>query len=125
MNIQNHYTKQQNIFAGGRVVGNVQNGVFYKSIIGSRHILRQPPGIAFSVASIQAAQQAGALRLEIIDTETGTRYTAAMALLLEKGFRLQRGGFEPQIALTLDHWNISKPGDLAGAQLELFEVKQQ
>lgn len=91
------------IYANGHVIGQVRNGTFFKSIA-PNHYLRVPPAIAFSIESLQQAERAGAVRLEVKDRVTGTIYRATIAHLWEKGFPVNRAGFEPQIALSLDGW---------------------
>lgn len=96
-------TRRQNqtpIYAGVKVIGHVKGDVFYKTIKGSKHILRRPPALAFDVQSLEEAEQAGARKVEVLDTETKNRYVAQLAHVWEKGFRLNRG-FGEQIALPM------------------------
>lgn len=50
--IQSNHESFQ-IHVAGRHVGDVEKGVFKKTISGSRHILRKPPAIALSVEALQ------------------------------------------------------------------------
>ena len=95
------------IYAGKRVVGTVERGTFRKRVRGSRHQLRQPPAWAFDVGTLRQAKAAGAERLRVEDTETGTVYTATLDTLRRHGFELDRGAGR-QWALTLDHWQTTK-----------------
>lgn len=96
-------SKNQKITAFGRVVGEVRKDTFYKTIA-PNHYLRKPPAIAFSVESLNQAANFGAVRVEVKDRETGTIYRATIAQIREKGFSVNRAGFEEQIALPLDGW---------------------
>jgi hypothetical protein len=116
-NSKNANSKSEPVYAGGRVVGQVRNGTFYKSIA-VNHYLRKPPAIAFSLDSLQQAEQAGAVRVEVRDRETGTIYRATLAHIRERGFSVNRAGFEPQIALPLDGWTKQTKG--APMQPSLF-----
>lgn len=91
--------------AGGRVVGWVRGKVFAKRVQASRHFLRTPPAIAFDVSSLASAELLGARAVEVIDTDTGRRYTASIAHICARGFPVNRG-HGPQIALTLDCWTV-------------------
>jgi hypothetical protein len=93
------------IFAGGRVIGTVSGGVFYKVISFSKHALRTPPGIAFDVSTLDDAENAGADRVDILDKETGKHYLASLALVRSAGFSLNRG-FGSQWALTLSYFSV-------------------
>lgn len=98
-------TKKQGepIYSGARVVGHVKAGIFHKVVSGSKHFLQKPPGIAFDVSSLKAAQAAGAVHVEVYDRETRTTYRASIAHVLENGFSFNRGWGE-QIALPFEGW---------------------
>ena len=107
--------------AGGRfVVGVVTGGMFCKTAKGSTHMLRQPPAWAFDVATLAAAERAGATEVQILDTESGTYYRAAVATVRREGFTFNRG-HNPQIGLILAHWQTSKR-ERNNPQLALFDV---
>ncbi|MFZ5809446.1 MAG: hypothetical protein ACOY16_09230 [Chloroflexota bacterium] len=81
-----------------------------KRIVGSRHILRQPPAIAFARQIIDYVRSQDCQRIEVVDTERGVVYTASFPTFLEFGIPIERGGFEPQIALPLRYWKVRLPG---------------
>lgn len=95
--------KTVNIFVGGQRVGHVRDGVFYKTLSSSKHFLRKPPAIAFSLESVIQAEQEGATIVEIYDRDTESVYRVSMKKVWDKGFPVNRG-YEPQIALSLDCW---------------------
>jgi len=97
------------IYARGRVIGQVRSGTFYKSIA-PNHYLQKPPAIAFSLDSLRQAESAGANQVEVKDRETGTLYRASLAKIREKGFPVNRAGFEPQWALALEEWSKQTKG---------------
>jgi len=97
------------IHAGGHIVGQVKNGVFSKTVTGSRHFLKVPPAIALSVDSLHQAQAVGAFDVAIYDKETRTTYRASIAHILENGFELNRG-FGLQIALPFEGWTKQTKG---------------
>ena len=101
--------KGKNVRVGRRVVGKVKNGVFYRNIQGSRHLLRMPPAIALAVECVEQAIRYGATAIEVTDKETGRVYHSTIENFQQYSFKLQRGGFEPQLALTLERWNTVSP----------------
>lgn len=111
--------------ASGRIVGCVRGGVLYKSVRGSLHFLRRPPGIAFDVASLEQAQGAGAEEVVVVDRETGRVYTADIAHIRRFGVLFNRG-FGSQIVLPFRLWSASGDGPPAAPaeskpqQLALF-----
>lgn len=105
------------IFASGKAVGQVRGDTFHKSIRGSKHILRKPPGLAVDLQSLLDAEQAGATRIQITDKESGTKYSTSISHLKRSGFTFDRG-FGRQIGLALDAWITERPG--APVQLGLF-----
>ena len=92
------------IRAGGKIVGKVQDGVFFKRLIGSLHFLRIPPGIANDIASLKQAENAGAQIVQVTDIETETIYRAAISTIWARGFPVNRG-YGPQIGLVFSDWS--------------------
>ena len=113
------------ISAAGRHVGEVVRDVFQKSIVGSRHILRVPPSIALSVESLELAEGAGAREIQIRDSETGRLYTCTVEHFRRRAFPIQRGGFEPQLALLLEEFDISAPLELISRAPKRGEIKRK
>lgn len=107
------------VYSGGRLVGTVTGDVFRKNVSASRHFLRRPPAIGFSVESLVHAQQVGAVRVDVLDSESGCHYRATLAHIWAHGFELQRGGFERQLALPLSRWTRQEAG--SPAQLALWQ----
>jgi hypothetical protein len=102
----------------GRVVGKVEGDTFYKSIKGSKHFLRVPPAIAFDILSIDEAEEAGAVKVQVVDQETGTIYKSTIQNIREHGEEFNRG-FGNQIFLVLEGWVKTKRG--GGLQLGLWK----
>lgn len=113
------------IHVGGRYVGEVVGGIFKKNIIGSRHILRKPPAIALSVESLEQAEGAGARDIQVRDIESGRFYTCTVEHFRHYCFPLQRGGFEPQLALPLERFDVSSPLVIASRAPKRGEVKRK
>lgn len=113
-------TKQKSIpiFAMGRQVGVVRDGVFYKRVFGSRHFLRKPHAIALDVESLRLAEAAGVTYVSITDQETGLTYRADFETIWAHGFRFDRG-FGEQIGLVFRWWNTGKRVDPNIKQLAL------
>ncbi len=103
-----------------RPVGHVKGDCFYKSIFGSRHMLRSPRAIAFDISSLKAAKQAGALRVQVTDKENKTIYRADIQRIFDNGFKINRG-FGEQIALGLSNWITNKSGKASPKQLEFWK----
>lgn len=97
------------IHVAGRHVGDVISGVFKKRISGSRHILRKPRALALSIESLKQAEQAGAHEIEITDKESKKIYACSVEHFKEHAFPIQRGGFEPQLALLIGDFDITSP----------------
>lgn len=115
-------TKKITICAGnGKVVGAVEDGIFSKSIKGSKHILQKPPAIAFDVCSIEQAKAAGASRVQVLDTESDKVYSASLERISEKGTYFNRGWGE-QVFLPMVYWGMTKKGEPQVEQLSLFQL---
>lgn len=97
------------IYSHGRRVGTVTGDTLNKTIHGTRHFLRQPPGIALAVAELDAAAAAGAKTVCVKDIETGVRYTATIEHIRGAGIPINRG-FGAQLALPFAGWITTTRG---------------
>lgn len=112
--------------ADGRVVGYVANGVFFKRLRGSKHMLRKPPAWAFDNTTLNQALAAGAVEIRIYDIETGMRYMATMKQMKSHGVKMPpRSGHGHQTYLYIKAWRTTakrepKPPEVPPPQLALF-----
>lgn len=88
------------IRVSNRYIGEVENGKFKKRIQFSKHALHTPPALALSIESLRQAEQFGAREIEITDLESGRVFVCTIEHFKRYGFPVQRGGFEPQLALN-------------------------
>jgi hypothetical protein len=93
------------IYEAGHRIGSVRGDTFHKTIHGSRHIWKKIPSIGLSIASMESAKEAGALRVCIKDAEDGREYFASLYMIASKGIHYTFPGYEPQIFLRLEHWS--------------------
>lgn len=106
------------IYVGSKVIGEVRDGVFSKSVRGSVHFLQRPPSIGWDVSALRDAEAAGARSVLVVDRETGREYRAPLGTVWAKGFRVNRG-WGDQWALPLGQFN--RPAETP-AQLPLFTL---
>lgn len=111
----------QPIFAQGKAVGVVRGATFVKRVRASIHQLRKPPAWALDAQSLADAERAGAVRVQICDSENDTTYTASIADIRRRGFTVNRG-YGLQIALPLELWAVTRPGEPVARQLALLGV---
>ncbi len=93
---------------GSRLVAHVKDGVLRKRIAGHRHMLSDPPAIAFADAILVDAIRAGAQVLEVTDVVSGRIYRADLAHFKKHCFQVQRGAFEHQWAMRLEQWTVTE-----------------
>jgi len=110
------------IYAQGRCVGEVRDGVFRKVVRGSAHMLRRPPAWAFDSQSLADAERSGAKSVEIHDSETGNTYRASVETIHAHGFIFDRGAGR-QVALPLNCWTVAHPAEPVAEQLCLFDAQ--
>lgn len=97
------------IWASGKIVGEVKNGVFVKKVRASKHMLRSPRGWALDVKSLRDAEEAGARMVELEDVDSGLTYSASVDLIRAKSIQVNRG-YGAQVALLLNSWTVETPG---------------
>lgn len=107
--IPNSKGQSKPIYAGSRVVGQVIGNTFYKSVSSSKHFLRTPPAIAFDVATLAQAEEAGARKVCVTDKDTGNQYRASLEHIRLNGFTFNRG-FGEQVGLVMDGWIKTRKG---------------
>lgn len=108
------------VWANGKPVGAVRDGVFVKRVSASKHFLRKPPAVCLDRASLADAEKAGARLVKVIDTESGKTYSADVRTIRQHGQRLDRG-HGAQIASALGKWDCDDP-NVKYRQAELFAV---
>lgn len=92
------------VYAGPKVIGFVESGVFRKNVRSSKHFLKKPPAIAMDVASLEMAEAAGAVAVEVTDLDTGIVYTVSVRKVWQQGWLINRGHGD-QVALSLSFWD--------------------
>lgn len=92
------------IYANERVIGQVIGDTFRKQIR-NNHMLNKPPALAFDRTVLRDAAEAGAMRVEVHNSDTHTTYRATLEAVYAHGFGFDRG-HNPQFALGLDWWSI-------------------
>lgn len=109
--------KQENIiYVGSKIAGKVQGDTFYKTVK-PQHFLQRPPAIAFDVSVLDQATKAGAVKVVVTDSSTGTQYISTIEHIREAGFYFNRG-YGDQVGLTFSGWIRTRRGQLE--QLDLF-----
>jgi hypothetical protein len=103
----------------GRVVGYLRGTILHRKMVGSRHILTNPPSIALGIDPLNKAIQLSAETIWIQDTETGLEYRTDIWNFKNKAILINRG-FGDQMALPLVYWRVTDPRHPED-QLGLFE----
>ena len=116
-------TQPFQIRVSNHFVGEVTDGKFKKKIKFSKHALRTPPALALSVESLNQAEQVGAREIEIADLESGRVYSCSIEYFKQYAFPVQRGGFEPQMALVLQRFDVTSPLEITSHALKSGEVR--
>jgi hypothetical protein len=91
-----------------RLHGKISNGVFSKTVKGSKHKLRKPPAWAVDIADLDEAERLGATLVEIYDIETHATYTATIEHIRDWGIYFDRC-YGKTIALPLRYWHFIAP----------------
>jgi len=87
--------------AQGKIIGYLQDHTFMKRVQGSKHMLRKPPAWCISKEAFCEEIMPNTENIVIKDVESGLVYECLTKVFAEHAFEIQRGGFEPQLALEL------------------------
>ena len=105
-----HHSVNTPIKAQGKIIGYLKDHTFIKRVQGSKHMLRKPPGWCISKQAFCEEILPNTENIIIEDVESGRIYECPTKLFAEHAFEIQRGNFEPQLALTLNHWEVRGNG---------------
>lgn len=92
----------------GQVYGVLFGDVLRRTAQASRHFLRKPPAICIDLQTLELAEDAGARKVEVVDTESGRIYRADVQTIHRYGRKMNRG-YGLQIALALGRWALNDP----------------
>ena len=98
------------IKAQGKIIGYLQDHTFIKRVQGSKHLLRKPPAWCISKEAFYEEVLSNSEHIVIEDLESGLVYECPTQVFAEHAFEIQRGNFEPQLALGLKLWEIRGNG---------------
>lgn len=94
---------QTPVHVNGQLVGVVENGELFQRRRANVHMLRSPRGWCVDDGVLRQARELGAVRVRILDAETGASYTADIADFDTHGVPVDRG-YGKQTALPIRHW---------------------
>jgi len=92
--------------AQGKIIGYLQDHTFIKRVRGSKHMLRKPPAWCISKQAFCEEVLPSVESIIVEDVETGLIYECLTKVFAEHAFEIQRGNFEPQLALGLRFWIV-------------------
>lgn len=98
------------IKAQGKIIGYLQDHTFVKRVQGSKHMLRKPPAWCISKEAFCQKVLPNTQNIIIEDLEGGLIYECLTQVFAEHAFEIQRGDFEPQLALTINYWGRHSNG---------------
>ncbi len=83
------------------------NSVWFRRLDRSLHFWRSGgEAIGASCAALAEARRLGCTTCRVVDSESGDTYLCGIGEYELYGRPIHRPGWEPQIALSLDHWHI-------------------
>jgi len=97
------------LFVGSRMIGYIEERVFYKKVVGSIHKLQNPEAWCVDVDIFEKTIINDADTIVVYDTEKRKEYRASVDNFLRFKGSIDRG-FGAQYFLTLDKWLIRNAG---------------
>jgi hypothetical protein len=92
------------IYCNGRVIGEVTEDIFRKTVTRNKHLFRKYDGYAFDIDTLRQAEHAGAKFVEIRERDTCNTFKVAIETIYQYGISLPDNGFGKQICLPLKYW---------------------
>jgi len=104
------HTQRLLLRVGERVIGVIDHRVLRKRVRASRHFLRKPvPSIALDAHAFDT-YRAQFDTIEVLDTETGTRYRLPAREFEKHRFSVEYGAYGKQYAVPLRYW-LQEPAE--------------
>jgi hypothetical protein len=94
-----------NIAVNGKIIGKTEDKTFRKSVKASKHLYRQFNGYSIALSVLEELKGKGIENIEIFDKESKTLYRTTVETYFSKGHEIWIKGFEPQLCLSLVHFN--------------------
>ena len=91
----------------GRTIGFLENGCFLKPVVGSKHMLREPPAWAIDADAFDEGVKPNAKQIIVTDAEAKIRYRVSVETFDQLKQQLDRG-FGRQYYLTRNYWTKEK-----------------
>ena len=110
MVISNCSTKKRVVKLGGKIIGTFDKNTFVKSVIGSKHRLRQPPAWAIDARVFDNEVKPNATEILVFDKEAGLKYRTSIEEFDSLKKKLDRG-FGKQYFLPIQYWTVEKSGE--------------
>jgi len=96
----------------GRAIGWIEGLIFYKSVIGSKHMLMFPPAWAIQAQAWEQVQHV-VHAIEVHDRETGITYRISAADFEQFKVEIDRG-WGRQYYVELEHWATGEGSTYGG-----------
>ena len=101
--------KKKIVKVGEKIIGRLEDGIFYKHVRGSCHMLLKPRAWAIDAEAFDNEIKPNVTELVAIDKETGIEYHCPVEKFDRHKGELDRG-FGRQYFLTLNHWEARGNG---------------
>lgn len=88
----------------GKIIGDIENGVFIKRVYGSSHMLKTPPAWAIDCKAFLDSVIPHAHRIRVEDKDTGVAYEIATGVFSDHKVYVDRG-FGAQYFVPLKYWH--------------------
>lgn len=89
----------------GRVIGDIDGGVFYKRVNPEIHMVRRPPSWATDADSFDREVAPNCHTIVLIDITSDKQWEVSVEMFLKHRFKLNRGHGK-QYALVLKWWTL-------------------
>ena len=96
------------VWVDGRIVAQICDGIFSKSIAGSKHLLKAPPAIALDADSYDGLRE-NFRTIKVTDRETGRTYVISADEFDRFKVQMDRG-YGRQYFVPLGNWDIHPAG---------------
>ena len=109
--LNSHSSTKRNVRVNGKVIGVLEGRRFTKTVVGSRHKLRQPEAWAVDAGAFDTEISSHANEIVVVDREAQIEYRVPTSVFIEHSGEMDRG-YGRQYFLTLPYWRAVNVGQL-------------
>lgn len=117
--------KKRTLTGKKKSVGEIKDGKFTKNILWSKHHFRKANALGIDADIVNKLALNDVSEIIFNDIETGRIFTTDILTFMSKGFVHEFMGFQPQVFLTIEWFDITRPDGEVLQRKKTLPIKEE